>query len=51
MVRHVSEADSIIQYEIAEVGSEALFLELRTLRARGQQAANSLPHDRRDWYD
>jgi hypothetical protein len=34
MVRHVSEAGSIIQYEIAEGGSEALFLELRTLSTR-----------------
>jgi hypothetical protein len=34
MVRHVKDADSIIQYEIAEGGSEALFLELRTLSSR-----------------
>jgi Domain of unknown function (DUF4760) len=31
MVRHVKEADSIIQYEIAEGGSDALYLELRNL--------------------
>jgi hypothetical protein len=31
MVRHVKEADSIIQYEIAEGGSDALYLELRDL--------------------
>jgi hypothetical protein len=31
MVRHVKEANSIIQYEIAEGGSDALYLELRNL--------------------
>jgi hypothetical protein len=34
MVRHVKETDSIIQYEIAEGGSDALFLELRQLSTR-----------------
>jgi Domain of unknown function (DUF4760) len=34
MVRHIKEAGSVIQYEIAEGGSDALFLELRNLGTR-----------------
>jgi len=34
MVRHVKKTDSVIQYEIAEGGSDALFLELRQLSTR-----------------
>lgn len=42
MVRHVKEAGSVIQYEITEGESDALFLELRRLSARWSERI-------RDW--